>query len=399
MTKDGAGFIVAGVVVYILGSETQVGWLYLFDAIIWAIVLLSLFVPWWSLKSLRVERQVWLPRATNGSDDPVTPVEDGTVDVRVKVSNRGWLARYLIRVVETCPVDDPSNGPRAFVLSSLKPRSTVDFTYTPVCYRRGRYESAPVVLETTAPLGLFVRRRRFDLPFNLTVYPTHYTIEEMPSSREVLAEQGQRVKTTAAASEFYGSREYQYQDPLRHVHWRNTARRGQFVVKEFEETTQGSVLVAFEGRQEWGEGRETTFEYSIKIAASLAKHCGETGRGIGIMVPPRPLRTTNWMEAMKYLAGLEIGGTDSLDELTESAEAGQTVVAVVPASEPGLIPSLSNLATRDVQLVVVLLEGFADSEVPDRFASRLGSTNLTLVRCPRGNLEAAVDALGQTPVA
>ena len=115
-------------------------------------------------------------------------------------------------------MDDPSNGPRAFVLSSLKPRSTVDFTYTPVCYRRGRYESAPIVLETTAPLGLFVRRRRFDLPFNLTVYPTHYTIEEMPSSREVLAEQGQRVKTTAAASEFYGSREYQYQDPLRHVH-------------------------------------------------------------------------------------------------------------------------------------------------------------------------------------
>jgi len=34
MTKAGIGFIIAGVLVYFLASQAQIGWLYLFDAII-----------------------------------------------------------------------------------------------------------------------------------------------------------------------------------------------------------------------------------------------------------------------------------------------------------------------------------------------------------------------------
>ena len=241
-----------------MGSQTQVGWLYLFDAIIWSMVLLSAFLPWWSLRSLRAGRQVWLPRDADWPQTLAKPMEDDSVEVRIKISNGGRLARHLIKVVEDCPFDSPFNRRRVFLLSSIKPKSTASFTYTATCHRRGRYPSANVTLETSAPLGLFVYRRRYDLPLNVSVYPAQHEMDGVPTAREVWADQGHTVKSTGG-SEFYGSREYHHGDSLRRVHWRNTARRGQFMVKEFEESSQGTVLVAFENQRAWGEGRETTF--------------------------------------------------------------------------------------------------------------------------------------------
>lgn len=170
-TKAGVGFMAAGVVVYVMDSQTQVGWLYMIDAVIWSMLLLSAFLPWWSLRALRIERQVWLPRDSNGPHGFATPMEDDTVDVRLTVSNRGRLARHLVKVVEGLPFEEPSRGPRTFLLSTVKPRSATAFTYTATCYRRGRYDSAEAVLESSAPLGLFVRRPRYALPVNVTVYP------------------------------------------------------------------------------------------------------------------------------------------------------------------------------------------------------------------------------------
>ena len=58
MTKAGVGSIAGGVVVYLLAGQTQIGWLYLFDAVIWSLVLLSAIISWWSLKPLRIKRRV-----------------------------------------------------------------------------------------------------------------------------------------------------------------------------------------------------------------------------------------------------------------------------------------------------------------------------------------------------
>ncbi len=397
MTKAGIGFIVSGVAVYLLGSQTQIGWLYLFDAMIWSIIIISAFLPWWSLKSLRIERQVLLPPSANGHYDLATPREDGTIEVRLKVRNHGHLARYFVKVMENCPLDEPSNRSRAFFLPNVKAGSEIVVSYTASCYRRGRYTSAKAVLESAVLLGLFVHRHSYDIPLNVTVYPTYYEMEAMPTSGETWADQGQRVKSSATF-EFYGSREYHPGDPLRHIHWRNTARLGQFVVKQFEETTQGSMAVAFETKEDWGEEKDTTLEYSIKIAASLAKHCNDSGRSISITAGPTPLLRANWLEAMDYLAELKVGGTAGLDKLTAATEPTEALVAIVPASETHLIPCLSLLAEREERLVVVLLEDFANDEVPHEFISRLGGINLDIVRCSRGHLKGAIDTLGHSMI-
>lgn len=393
MTKAGFGFIAAGGLIYLVASQTQIGWLYLFDAIIWSLLLLSAILPWYSLKSLQVERQVLLPISTLRQPQLGGPLEDEAVEVKLKVTNNGRLARHFIKVLEDCPFTQPQEQHRAFLLASLNPRSMTAFSYTATCYRRGYYPSASTTLQSSGPLGLIVRRRTFRLPLNLTVYPTYYQMEGLPIADAAWADWGHAVKSSAAA-EFYGSREYQHGDPLKHIHWRNTARLGHFMLKEFEQANQGSVTITFETRRDFGTGRETTLEYSIKIAASLAKLSADSGRSIDIIAGETPLHNAGWREAMDYLAHLEVGGKAALAELT--AVPGQVVVAIVPAVDTELISTLSQLADRVRGLAVVLLEGFAPNETPHEFLSRLKGSNLNIISCSRGNLEMAIKKLGNS---
>ncbi len=390
MTKAGVGFIVAGVLIYFLASQTQVGWLYLFDAIIWSLLVLSAILPWYSLRTLRVERQVLLPASALGQSQLGGPLEDETVEVKLKVTNSGRLARYFVKVWEDCSFDQPEKRHKAFLVTRLNPRSVTAFSYTATCYRRGHYTSSSTTLQSSGPLGLIVRRRTFDLPLNLTVYPVCYRMEGLPRAETAWADWGNAVRS---ATEFYGSREYQYGEPLKYIHWRNTAKLGHFMLKEFEQASQGSVTIAFATGRDFGTGRETTLEYSIKIAASLAKLSADSGCSIDIIAGQTPLRNAGWREAMDYLAHLKVAERVASAEFMAATEPGQAIVAVVPAIETRLVPALLRLAERARGLVVVLLEGFTPDEAPDEFLSRLKGGNLNVITCSPGNLEAAIKEL------
>ena len=392
MTRAGIALILAGVVLYVLAGETQIGWFYLVDAMIWGLVVVSIAVPWWTLRTLKVDRQVWLPGSRN-LDQEATPREDDMVEVKLKVANRGRLARHFIKVSENCPMEAPGQGTRAFLLSTVEAGKTAEFSYTATCYKRGRYSRATVVLESGAPVGLFVRRRRFDIPLNLTVYPAYYDIEGISGAGRAEAGEGDMV-TATSANDFHGSREYQHGDPLRHIHWRNTARLGRFVVKQFEGANQMPIAVAFPTDQDFGEGKDTTLEYSIKIAASVGWQCVRLGNTLSILAGPTPLANADWLPAMGYLAGLSPGEAPSMVEAA-AGESAETVVAVLPAARSDLIPDVIQLAESHPRLIAIVLEGFASAEAPDEFVSRLSGRVHELIRCPRGQLNTALAGLGR----
>ena len=179
MTKAGFGFIVAGVAIYLVASQTQVGWLYLFDAIIWSLLVLSAILPRYSLKSLQVEQQVLLPASLLRQLPLSGPLEDETIEIKLKVSNNGRLARHFIKLLADCPFEQPEERRKDFLLTTLNPRSTTVFSYTGTCYRRGHYTSSNATLQSSGPLGLVVRRRIFQLPLNLIIYPNYYQMERL----------------------------------------------------------------------------------------------------------------------------------------------------------------------------------------------------------------------------
>ena len=359
MTKSSIWFIIAGIAVYFLANQTQIGWLYLFDAIIWGLLVFSAVISWHTVRNLTIERQVLLPRF-----DPYQlngPVEDEAVEVRLKLTNRGRLARHFIRVTERCPFEQPGSQDKSFFISTVKAENEAVFSYQATCYKRGHYSEASVVVESGGPLGLAVRKRSFLLPVNLTVYPRYYPMQGRPAAETAWADRGQHVRSSSA-DEFYGSREYRFGDPLKHIHWRNTARLGQFMLKQFEESRQGSLAVAFDAEHDVGAGRETTLEYSIRIAASLTRLAAQSGRTVDLFTGGARLSGAGCQEAMDHLARLEPGGKGGLANLAQAVMPDQTVVAVVTAADGEQVPLLAALSQRARKLVIILLEGFAPDE-------------------------------------
>lgn len=393
MTKTGVGFIVAGILVYLVASQTQVGWLYLIDAVIWGTLVVSAVLPRQTLKTLSVEQQVLLSAVPPGQVSLNGPLEGETVEIRLRVSNRGRLARYFIRLTADWPFEEPDNRSRHFLLTAVNPGATAVFAYRGNCYRRGRYPSSVVTLQSGGPLGLIVRRRVFNLPLNLTVYPAYYKMEELQATGEAGIEWGQGSRSTAAV-EFYGSREYRYGDPLKYVHWRNTAKVGDFMIKEFEQSGQGTVKVVFDGEHNFGTGKASTLEYSIKIAASLVRLSADSGRNIDIIAGKMPLHNASFPEAMDYLAVMEPAAEPLPVEIYRLLEPGKVTIAIIPAVKTGLTTALLKTAGQGKGMVVVFLAGFSDDEEPDNLLAGFEGKGLDVIRCSPGELEGAVKALG-----
>ncbi|MBI4332792.1 MAG: DUF58 domain-containing protein [Chloroflexi bacterium] len=391
MTKTGFVFVITGVLVYLLASQTQIGWVYLFDAFIWSLLVLSAVTAGRSLKSLSAERHVLLSKSNQTQLNG--PLEDETTEVKVTVTNSGRFTRHSIEALEHCPFAPPEKRHRNFLITRLEPGSTVSFYYETVCHKRGYYPSAAITLQVSDPLRLMVRKRSFELPLNLTVYPAYYRLEALPAADTALSEWGPLIKSSTA-QELYGSREYQYGDPLKHIHWNNTARRGRFMLREFEQSRQGAITAVFDTRYELGSNKETTLEYSIRIAASLARLSTDSGWSTNIIAGERALYHAGWQDAMDYLARLEIEPDAGL-ELASAPDPGHITVAIISAKEVSLIPLLSKLATTGRE-VLVLLEGFAADEKPQEFSSRLRGDNIDIVSCISGNLEAGINRLGKS---
>jgi len=391
VTRYGSFFIIAGVLIYLVASQTQVGWLYLLDAVIWSLLIISAFLPRFSLRSLDVEQQVLLPVPSLNQPLLNGPYEDETLEVRLKVSNKGRFAKHFIRLRVNCTFENPEKRKKDFLLTTLNPGSTTVFSYSAECYRRGNYSLSEATFQSGGPLGLIIRRHSIQLPLQLTIYPRFYKIEGLNAMGEDLVDWGQGTKSNAA-TEFYGSREYQYGDPLKHIHWRNTAKLGSFMLKEFEQAGRGMVSVVFETRHDFGTGRETTLEYSIKIAASLAKVCADYGRSIDIIAGETPLHNAEYRVVMDYLANLEVTDNDISSELMASSWSNHSLVVILPIGETGLAPLISQLVSQGKRMVVVLLQGFTQDE-DDSGIPGLTGNNLDIIRCSRGDLESTINKL------
>ena len=83
---------------------------------------------------------------------------------------------------------------------------------------------------------------------------------------------------------------------------------------------------------------------------------------------------------------------------TDSGEASagsQAVIVILPAIITGLTPALAQLA-KGRRGVAVLLEGFVPAETPEEAIASLRGSNLEIIHCSPGSLEATIDKLSSS---
>jgi uncharacterized protein (DUF58 family) len=273
ITARGAGVLAAAITIFLLARLTQVGWLYLLDALLWGIILLSAALPWLGVAALSAHRRLERQGFSKGLPGPS---EGEPVKIELTLHSRSLWPSFFLKVSYHCPIAEPASRLLRFFVARLSCSSPISLTSTVQAHQRGMHHLGPVVVESAAPFGLFRRRVRLLAPLSVLVYPQVYPLHRlwMLDERQGTAMQ---TKESRAGPETLGSRHYFPGDPLRYIHWRNTARTGQPMVKEFGDPRDQTLCLCFDTAQVWGEGRETTLEYAIKVVASVADYSLKQG--------------------------------------------------------------------------------------------------------------------------
>jgi uncharacterized protein (DUF58 family) len=182
--------------------------------------------------------------------------------------------------------------------------------------RRGRYVLRTPTLRVTDPLALAAGPAPPSRDHVLLVYPRFYTLERfaVPAGRRYQPGGIPLSSSTGDAIEFVGTREYRDGDPLRNIHWRSWARRGEPVVKEYQEEYFARIALVLDtfvpARPNPGE--ERSFEAAISVLASIADHYSRSDFVVDILAAGPEVYEVSAGRSLAYLdnildvlAGLE----------------------------------------------------------------------------------------------
>ncbi|OJX41455.1 MAG: hypothetical protein BGO78_01635 [Chloroflexi bacterium 44-23] len=222
---------------------------------------------------------------------------------RFDVVNQSKLWRLWVEIEDLSGL--PGNT-GSKVLSQISPRQDRFYVSRTLLIKRGAYTMSPTLLRSGDPFGMFLSEKVFESDKTLVVLPYFENIEKIKQPIGLyIGGETVRQKSLQATSIAAGVREYQPGDPLNRIHWRSSAKRGHFMVKEFEQDPQGDTWILLDSNANfhyekkldlevnkadsfwaWRDQEQfklpvSTFEYAISICATLANYFTKTDKAVG----------------------------------------------------------------------------------------------------------------------
>jgi uncharacterized protein (DUF58 family) len=182
-------------------------------------------------------------------------------------------------------------GTAEFMLPALASGESHDELFAVPTARRAVIVAGPAVSVRGDQLGLMRRAVRWADPVELFVHPL--TVRLDPSAAGLVRDlEGEVTKTiTNSDISFHALRAYQPGDDRRYVHWRTSARTGQLMVRQFEETRRSQLTIVFNAdRKSYASDDE--FELAVSVMASLGVQVLRDGTRLNVVSEKVALRTT-----------------------------------------------------------------------------------------------------------
>ncbi len=296
-----------------------------------------------------------------------SPVEAGMpVTVSLTFTNAGRRLEQ-VAVADRLPPGVASTHARA-LLAVLAPGASAELNYT-VCLPHGEYAFTSVEVTVSDYLGLTewsqtlpaagelrVRPRVLRLP-RVTLRPRHTGVY----AGFIPTRQG------GAGLAFFGVREYQPGDPLRHINWHASARHLEALFTtefQLERATDIGLILDVRQRSQALRGAAEFFEHSVTTVASLAQSFLADGNRVGVMLYGRFL--IDWTfpgygrpqreRILQALTHAQVGAQHAFDQLeylpTRFFTPGSQIVFVSPLLTED-VPVLVQLRARGYSVLVV----------------------------------------------
>ena len=316
------GVVLLGVVVYAYGSTSEVAWLFLLAYWLWALAIAGGLYAAWNARGLEATAELRPAEALFEGDEA-----DLLVGLRSVRGTRG-PARVSGLVA----------GRSAGAGAGRVPEDGVEELRGLGTLRRGVVRTSGFVQESGDPLGLFASRRALPDRELALVYPRYASLGALRRQREV--EAALAAPRAGSGNEIFGVREYQRGDPLRRIHWRTSARRGELVVREFEPPGQRTLTVLLDAAPKTA----AEADQAARLAASEAWDCLREGGRVTLWAPGLAPSAHAWWELLEWLARYpELPAGESAPP-----PAGEAV-AVTGGADRGVFEALAELRRRGAQ--------------------------------------------------
>ena len=159
-------------------------------------------------------------------------------------------------------------GLAEFVIPAIAPGGEHEELFAVPTQRRAVIVAGPAASVRGDQLGLLRREVRWTDPVELFVHPV--TARLKPSAAGLVRDLEGEVTRTITNNDisFHALRAYEPGDALRNVHWRTSARTGQLMVRQYEETRRSQLLLVQPTRADH-YASDAEFELAVSVLASL----------------------------------------------------------------------------------------------------------------------------------
>ena len=316
----------------------------------------ALILAWLNTRALEVQVERRTLRGQVGQE----------AEELIEVRNLSYIPKMWVEL------EDPSELPghtsrRAVVIPSRGLRSWVVST---TLQRRGLFDWGPLRVRGGDPFGIFYTERNYGVRQQILVYPRVVDLPRFQTPPASLPGEGRfRRRTHYITPNASGIRDWAPGDPLSRIHWRSTAHTGELMVKTFEldPTSDIWVIADMEGAIQAGEGDESTEEYTVTVAASVAQRYIAANRSVGLIsfgedytVVEAERGQQQLSRILESLAVAKASGEAPLGNLLieEQRRFGRhtTLVLVTASTDSSWLSPLQSLVQRGVRASVVLID-------------------------------------------
>ncbi len=137
--------------------------------------------------------------------------------------------------------------------------------------RRGVYRLGPLRVSSRFPLGIGERGMTLNDRAKVTIHPAIGRLhpEWMRRERELAESTNQsNARVGVFDDEFHRIREYRYGDNPRSIHWRSSARRGEIMMREYEQKRESDLIILLDLFAATGQSDDEQ-EMAISLAATI----------------------------------------------------------------------------------------------------------------------------------
>lgn len=370
------------------------------------LIVLAWLMTTLSLRGIKVERRARSLRGTVGD----------IFEEHYEINNTSKIPKLWLEVANEAAVPNAS-GSR--VVTLLRGKQKRSYTARTWLTSRGGFTLGPTKITSGDPFGIFRASRTFPADSSLLVLPMLFNVNHFLAPPGLLpGGKAIRRKSIDITPHAAGVREYVSGDPMKRIHWPTSVRRGQLMVKEFEQDPQAEVWLFLDTHKtahfaKPGETYEappvddlfllrrrkvklppSTLEYSISITASLAHYFIGQRRSVGLVTASWrtykiiPAERSERQEAkiLEELAFLQAESAFTLPSLV-TAQMGQlpqgsSAILVTPTIWPELLLGVDSLQRRGLRPVVVLLmsQSFGNRASNEDLAKSLAERNVPVCR-------------------